>query len=76
MESVEEEEDIKLVISEEEDLNLHKSQSISEKEFERKTYYETCCGSRIDKRALQFFSQLTISLIVMICNDIFIISIT
>ena len=42
------------------------SQTISEKAFQRKTYYKTCCGSRLDKRALQFFSQLTISLIVMI----------
>jgi hypothetical protein len=42
------------------------SQTISEKEFKRKTYWKTCCGSRLDKRAVQFFSQLTISLIVII----------
>ena len=42
------------------------SQTLSEKEFKRKTYWKTCCGSRLDKRAVQFFSQLTISLIVII----------
>ncbi len=42
------------------------SQTLSEKEFKRKTYWKSCCGSRLDKRAVQFFSQLTISLIVII----------
>ena len=56
------EEEVKLKI--EEDLST--SKTFSEKEFQRKTYWKSCCGSRLDKRALQFFSQLTISLIVMI----------
>ncbi len=42
------------------------SQTLSEKEFKRKTYWKSCCGSNLDKRAVQFFSQLTISLIVII----------
>jgi len=54
-------EEVELKINE-----LNVSKSFSEKEFQRKTYYKTCCGSRLDKRALQFFSQLTISLIVII----------
>ena len=43
------------------------SQTLSEKEFKRKTYWSCCCsGTKLDKRAVQFFSQLTISLIVII----------
>ena len=61
------EEDVKLKIEDDNAIpKLSRSMTFSEKQFERKTYYKTCCGSRLDKRALQFFSQLTISLIVMI----------
>ena len=42
------------------------SQTLSEKEFKPKTYWSCCSGSKIDKRAVQFFSQLTISLIIII----------
>ena len=40
--------------------------SVSEREFRRKNLWKTCCGSTINKNAVQFFSQLTISLIVII----------
>ena len=63
------EEEVKLKI-EEDNINaipkLSRSMTFSEKEFSRKTYWQTCCGSKLDKRAVQFFSQLTISLMVMI----------
>jgi len=54
-------EEVELKINE---LNI--SKSFSEKEFQRKTYWDCCSGSRLDKRAVKFFSQLTISLIVII----------
>jgi hypothetical protein len=54
-------EEVELKINE---LNI--SKSFSEKEFQRKTYWDCCSGSKIDKRCVQFFSQLTISLIVII----------
>jgi len=40
--------------------------SDTEKEFQRKIYWDCCSGNRIDKRAVKFFSQLSISLIVVI----------
>ena len=47
--------------------NLSNSQlSETEKEFRRKVYWDCCSGNRIDKRAVKFFSQLSISLIVVI----------
>tara|TARA_R110000803_G_scaffold172626_1_gene235467 strand:+ start:210 stop:482 length:273 start_codon:yes stop_codon:yes gene_type:complete len=55
------EENVELKINE---LNI--SKSFSEKEFQRKMYWDCCSGSKIDKRAVKFFSQLTISLIVII----------
>ena len=45
--------------------NLSES-TISEKEFRRKTYWKSCCGCTLDKRALTFFSQLFISLIMIV----------
>ena len=39
--------------------------SATEKEFKRTTYWY-CCKGKVDKRAVRFFSQLTISIIVMI----------
>ena len=40
--------------------------SDTEKEFRRKVFWKSCCGCNLDKRAVKFFSQLTISLIVVI----------
>ena len=42
------------------------SQTLSEKEFKRKTYWSCCSGTKLDRRAVTFFSQLTVSLIVII----------
>lgn len=54
-------------MSEEVELKIEDaSQTISEKEFKRKTYWKSCCGMILDRRSVQFFSQLTISLIVII----------
>jgi hypothetical protein len=39
--------------------------SDTEKEFKRKTYWKSCCLT-IDRRAVQFFSQLSISLIIIV----------
>lgn len=40
--------------------------SDTEKDFRRNIYWKSCCGCNLDKRAVKFFSQLTISLIVVI----------
>jgi hypothetical protein len=40
--------------------------SDTEKEFQRKVFWRSCCGCNLDKRAVKFFSQLTISLIVVV----------
>ena len=39
--------------------------SETEKEFKRKIFWKSCCFE-LDRRAVKFFSQLTISLIVII----------
>jgi hypothetical protein len=44
----------------------HSGLSDTEKEFRRKVFWKSCCGCNLDKRAVKFFSQLTISLIVVI----------
>ena len=44
--------------------NLSES-TISEKEFRRKTYWKSCCF-KLDRRAVKFFSQLFISLIMIV----------
>jgi hypothetical protein len=38
---------------------------LSENTFNRKVYWGCCSGSRIDKRAVQFFSKLLISLMII-----------
>jgi hypothetical protein len=46
--------------------NLSRSElSDTEKEFRRKIYWKSCCFD-LDRRAVKFFSQLSISLIVII----------
>ncbi len=40
--------------------------SDTEKEFRRKVFWKSCCRCNLDKRAVKFFSQLTISLIVVV----------
>jgi hypothetical protein len=53
---------------EETKLNIDKlsnSQTLSEKEFERKTYWKSCC-LKTDKRAVSFFTQFFISILIII----------
>ena len=57
------EEETKLKINEDKLIN---SQTLSEKEFERKTYWKSCCGFQVDKRGISFFSQFFISIIIII----------
>ncbi len=59
----EEEETIELKIDSPKDVS---ELSDTEKEFRRKIFWTCCSGNNIDKRAVKFFSQLTISLIVII----------
>ena len=40
--------------------------SDTEKDFRRRVFWKSCCGCNLDKRSVKFFSQLTISLIVVI----------
>ena len=60
-----EEERVELKIDTPNNLS-HSELSDTEKEFRRKIYWDCCSGSRLDKRAVKFFSQLSISLIVII----------
>ena len=55
------EEETKLNITED---KLSNSQTLSEKEFERKNYWDSCC-IRADKRAISFFSQFFISILII-----------
>jgi hypothetical protein len=58
------EEETKLKIIPEGTEQLSNSQTISEKEFERKNYWDSCC-LRTDKRAVSFFSQFLISILII-----------
>jgi len=43
---------------------IHSSKSSnSVYKFERDTFYKSCCDSRIDRRALLFFTQLSMSVL-------------
>lgn len=44
--------------------NVSESQTNSEKEFERKNVWKSCC-LEVDKRAITFFSQFTISIMII-----------
>ena len=45
--------------------NSEKISTLSEKEFERKNYWKSCC-IQVDRRAVKFFSQLIISLLIIV----------
>ena len=62
-----EEEDCKLKINTPRETSRENISEISdtEKDFRRKIYWKSCCFE-LDRRAVKFFSQLTISLIVVI----------
>jgi len=59
-----EEERVELKIDTPNNLS-HSGLSDTEKEFRRKIYWKSCCFD-LDRRAVKFFSQLSISLIVVI----------
>jgi hypothetical protein len=39
---------------------------ISENTFNRKVYWKSCCGLKLDKRAVSFFTKFSISLMIII----------
>lgn len=39
---------------------------ISEDTFNRKVFWKSCCGLKLDKRAVKFFSQFSISLVIIV----------
>ncbi len=45
--------------------NSEKVSTFSEKEFERNNYWKSCC-IQVDRRAVKFFSQLIISLLIIV----------
>jgi hypothetical protein len=63
MENTEEDDELTLVRVDTPPKNV--SSTSSDKEFERSNVWKSCC-LRVDKRAITFFSQFTISLIIII----------
>ena len=51
------------------DTPRRKSENISElseNTFNRKVYWKSCCGLRLDRRAVSFFSKFSISLVIIL----------